>query len=599
MMMVVIVNIMKLPISLVIITLNEENNIARCIRSASFASEVIVVDSGSQDNTCEIARSLGAKVMHKAWMGFGPQKAWASEQTQYDWILSLDADEALSNELQNEIIQLFATAGSSFDDPKLDPKIGFELPRLSYHMGRWIRHGGWYPDYQLRLYNRRHSHWPESHIHERISSPVVQRLKCDLQHFVFKNISHQVVTNDRYSGLLAEKDLNSGKKFSVWRMLTKPVSKFFECYFLKMGFLDGMPGFVIAISAAYSIFLRIVKNWEIEMGRKDKSNSVILKSFILFTVLSLVLFGFSTPALAKKKSTSKAKFPIVQWVQGDAVEIEDVIRVENKAPMHELKEVPLRAKNILRDSVYLKVKDKSELRLILSQDAKTKQQARLILHENAEVKIPAIAWEDGRILELEIIKGSVSYVCVSDCSLRIVTPLSNIVLPAGEYRWHMDTLKPSVRLSVYHSDQEIVFKGLERDESVKLNAGQFSEFVGVLEDENISYDILLRGRRVAKGKLLAVASIAKDELNDWQQDQKKYLMKVAAEKKGSRKPSQICEKPLAELNQCMWQLDLSDKKCYRSRCNANGEWVERNPVEAPSSLSKPCGSVPQVLKCDY
>lgn len=251
---------MKIPISLVVITLNEEHNIERCIRSVPFASEVLVIDSGSKDSTCEIARFLGAHVIHKSWLGFGPQKKFATSQAQNDWILSLDADEALSPELAREIMDRFSA---------LDPRKGYEMPRKSWHLGRWILHGGWYPDYQLRLYNRQHSNWPDSPIHERVQAPEVERLKSPIHHFVFNSLSDQVATNDRYSGLLAKKDFEAGKKFSFLKLVFKPWTKFIECYFLKRGFLDGLPGLIIAVSAAYSIFLRWSKIWELEM-KKDR-----------------------------------------------------------------------------------------------------------------------------------------------------------------------------------------------------------------------------------------------------------------------------------------------------------------------------------------
>jgi glycosyltransferase involved in cell wall biosynthesis len=252
---------MKLPISLVIITLNEENNIERCVRSAAFCSEVLVVDSESKDRTCEIAQSLGARVLQKSWLGFGPQKRWASSQVQNDWILSLDADEALSPELAEEIQKRFS---------EFQAETAYEMPRKSFHLGRWIEHGGWYPDYQSRLYNRKFSNWPESQIHERIEAAKVERLNSPILHYVFQNLSHQVRTNDRYSGLLAEKDVASGKRFSMVKLVFKPFSKFFECYFLKLGFLDGLPGFLIAISAAYSMFLRWAKIWEVQKRKENR-----------------------------------------------------------------------------------------------------------------------------------------------------------------------------------------------------------------------------------------------------------------------------------------------------------------------------------------
>lgn len=251
----------KLPLSLVVITLNEERNIERCLRSVPFAADVVVVDSGSQDRTREIASSLGARVLRREWQGFGPQKKYATEQASQDWILSLDADEALSPELVREIQTRFAS---------LNPEVGYEIPRKSWHLGRWIRHGGWYPDYQLRLYNRKFSQWPDAQIHERVQAPRVERFATPLLHYVFQDLADQVATNNRYSGLLAQKDYAAGKKFSLLKLLIKPATKFFETYFLKLGFLDGRAGFLISISAAYSIFLRWAKIGELQSREGEK-----------------------------------------------------------------------------------------------------------------------------------------------------------------------------------------------------------------------------------------------------------------------------------------------------------------------------------------
>lgn len=244
----------KLPISLVIITLNEQSNIQRCIASAPFVDEVVVVDSGSHDATCKIAEKLGARVIHHDWEGFGPQKNFAASVAKNDWILSLDADEELSFEACQEISKRYSL---------LREGVGYQFPRISRYMNRWIRHGGWYPDLQLRLYNKKFSQWSQTQIHEKVQASVVENFKSNIRHHVFASISEHVETNNRYSSLLAKVDFEKGKRFSYLRMLIKPHVKFFETYVLKLGFLDGLPGFVIAVGAAYSIFLRILKTREI------------------------------------------------------------------------------------------------------------------------------------------------------------------------------------------------------------------------------------------------------------------------------------------------------------------------------------------------
>ena len=251
---------LQLPMSLVVITLNEEANIERCLKSVPFAAEIIVVDSFSTDRTVEIAQKCGARVIQEKWRGFGAQKAFAAQAARHDWILSLDADEALSPELAQELQQKFT---------QLDPVAGYRLPRLSYHLGRWIRHGGWYPDYQLRLFNKKFAQWNTAELHEKVEVKKALDLQSNLLHWVFKDISDQVKTNDRYSSLGADALYEKGKRFSLVKLVAKPISKFLETYFWKLGFLDGIAGFVISVGAAYSVFLRWSKLWEVERKPRD------------------------------------------------------------------------------------------------------------------------------------------------------------------------------------------------------------------------------------------------------------------------------------------------------------------------------------------
>lgn len=253
----------KIPLSLVIITLNEEDHIERCIRSAPFVDDVIVVDSFSTDRTVEIAEKCGARVIQQKWPGYGPQKAFATSQAKNPWILSLDADEALSPDLANEIVQSFSN---------FDPEAGYLVPRKSFHLGQWIHHGGWYPDYQLRLFNKDHSNWNSATLHEKVEVKRHLKLKHDLLHWVFEDLSDQVITNDKYSSLGAQAWFAQGKSFSLFKLLTKPLTKFIETYFFKLGFRDGLPGFIISVGAAYSVFLKFAKLWELERVQKQKSS---------------------------------------------------------------------------------------------------------------------------------------------------------------------------------------------------------------------------------------------------------------------------------------------------------------------------------------
>ncbi len=255
----------KTQLSLAIICLNEAAMIERCIRSVPFATDVVVLDSGSTDGTREIAAALGARVFDEEWRGFRAQKQRATDLCKNDWVLSLDADESLSENSIREISMLFSR-------PLVNE--GYEFPRLSWTMGRWIRHGGWYPDWQLRLFNRKLANWQGGeHVHERVSAANVGRLKEPIQHFPFENLAEQVATNNRYSGLGASELQTRGVRFSCLKLVFKPISKFLETYILKRGFSDGFPGFIISVGAAYSVFLKFAKLWELERAAHSVSQS--------------------------------------------------------------------------------------------------------------------------------------------------------------------------------------------------------------------------------------------------------------------------------------------------------------------------------------
>jgi glycosyltransferase involved in cell wall biosynthesis len=255
------------PLSVTIITLNEEKNITRAIESVrGFAQEILVVDSGSTDQTAALARHLGARVLSNPWRGFGQQKNFAQQQATHDWVLNIDADEEVSPELAIEIQQaLDKDEGSQIN--------GYSVPRLSRYLGRWIRHGGWYPNRLVRLSNRKHSNWSEPEVHEEnIVSGAVRPLRHDLLHYPFKDIRDQIHTNLRFSLLGSKQLLKRGKKRSVGMLLIKPVGKFLETYVVKQGFRDGIAGFIISVNAAHSIFLKYAYLFEEEARGGESSH---------------------------------------------------------------------------------------------------------------------------------------------------------------------------------------------------------------------------------------------------------------------------------------------------------------------------------------
>jgi glycosyltransferase involved in cell wall biosynthesis len=263
---------MKLPISLVVITLNEEKNLARCLASASFCNDIVVLDSESIDQTKKVAESCGARVFTESWRGFGVQKQRAVELAAHEWVLCLDADEVLSPALSQEIQNKFTS---------LQAEVAYQIPRKSFYLGRWILHGGWYPDYQLRLFHRKHWQWDAAEIHEKVrpqegaESAGVKMFSSDIEHYVFQDVAHHVATNNRYSSLQAEQYRIQGGRFSLMKLIVKPASKFLECYIWKLGFLDGLAGFVIAIGAAYSVFIRWAKIWQMSQNSAQAEQKLL------------------------------------------------------------------------------------------------------------------------------------------------------------------------------------------------------------------------------------------------------------------------------------------------------------------------------------
>lgn len=251
-------------ISAVIIAFNEEANIAAAIESVSWADEVIVVDSESTDQTREIAAEFGARVLARKWTGFSDQKQFAVDQARNDWILSLDADERVSIELKDEILKL--------DLEKAD---GFRIPRLSFYMGRAIRHSGWYPDRQLRLFDRTKGKWKKVRIHESVEMKSGTRLgdlNHDILHFSVNNASHHHrMIGERYAPLAAEQMFQDGRRTSLLKIASAGPAGFFRAYVLKLGVLDGLPGLAIAAFAGHHAFLKHLLLWEIQAANEKKA----------------------------------------------------------------------------------------------------------------------------------------------------------------------------------------------------------------------------------------------------------------------------------------------------------------------------------------
>jgi glycosyltransferase involved in cell wall biosynthesis len=231
--------------------MNEADRIGECLRSADFADEWIVVDSHSTDATREIAAAFGARVIERDWAGWVEQKNFAVEQASHDWVLCLDADERLSPELRRSI-----EAALERDDDTA----GFEFARLTRYMGRWIRHGGWYPDWKLRLFRRSSGRFEGRNPHDRVRvNGRVERLAGDILHDPFRSLSDHIRTIDRYTTVAAEEKHARGVRANLVDLTLRPWGKFVRMYLFKRGLLDGLPGFVVAITGAFYVFLKYAK----------------------------------------------------------------------------------------------------------------------------------------------------------------------------------------------------------------------------------------------------------------------------------------------------------------------------------------------------
>jgi len=241
-------------LSVVVITLNEEDNIRECLASVSWADEIIVVDAGSEDKTVTIAREFTDHVVLRAWDGFAGQKNFGIERATGDWILSVDADEQVEPALRDEIRAVIAAP---------DASAGYRLARRNIMWGRWIRHGRLYPDWQLRLFRRGSGRFVDRAVHESVQvDGAVGRLREPLVHRSYRDVGDFLRRADRYSTLAAEEWMQSGRPFRASTLLTAPLGRFLGMYVVHRGFLDGTRGFLLAALYAYYVFVRSAKIWE-------------------------------------------------------------------------------------------------------------------------------------------------------------------------------------------------------------------------------------------------------------------------------------------------------------------------------------------------
>lgn len=247
-------------ISVAMIVKNEEKDLALCLETVKdWVDEIVILDSGSTDNTKAIALNYGAKFYENThWQGFGKQRQIAQQYVTSDYVLWLDADERVSPTLRASIQQAVAQNAEN---------TVFKLPRVSEVFGREIRHSGWYPDYVVRLYRTDYAGYDDSLVHEKVIYPShtrVEKLKGDLQHFTYKSIYHYLVKSAGYAKAWADQHQAKGKKATLWQGTSHAIGCFVKMYILKAGFLDGKQGFLLAVLSAHSTFVKYAELWERE-----------------------------------------------------------------------------------------------------------------------------------------------------------------------------------------------------------------------------------------------------------------------------------------------------------------------------------------------
>ena len=250
-------------VSVTIITRDEAAHIAAAIDSAAWADEILVIDSGSRDDTVAIARAKGVRVEHRDWSGWIDQKNYAASLAANDWIFSLDADERITPPLANEVRA----------ELQAEPRFhGYRVPRVTFHLGRWMRTTDFYPDFQTRLYDRRAATWRGMYVHESVAvnGPVGQ-LTHELEHYSYRDLRDHLDRINAYTSLAARQMHESGRRVGPFDLLVHPPAAFLRNYVLRRGFLDGTAGLTLSLVNAYSVFLKFAKLWELQGNPKSQT----------------------------------------------------------------------------------------------------------------------------------------------------------------------------------------------------------------------------------------------------------------------------------------------------------------------------------------
>ena len=249
------------PLSVAIITLNAASQLEACLQSARFADEIVVVDSGSSDGTQALAERNGARVIDQAWLGFGPQKQFAVNAARHDWVLCLDADERVTPELQTAIESALTQPANG----------AYRFARCNRFLGRYLKHGEGYPDWSLRLFDRRQARWSDDAVHEKVvSNGPIGTLQGDLLHDSAETLAAYLTKQNRYTTLAADMALQAGKRASFGRIAFSPIVRFIKFYLVRQGFRDGLPGLIHIAIGCMNSFVKYAK-----MLERQKSDAAL------------------------------------------------------------------------------------------------------------------------------------------------------------------------------------------------------------------------------------------------------------------------------------------------------------------------------------
>jgi len=247
-------------LSVIVITKNEERNIAACLDSVRWADEILIVDACSEDHTVDIARRYTDRVLVKPWAGYGPQKNFAIDQATSDWILILDADERVPDALKSEVLAVIRPTAAG-------GPVGYEIPRKNFFYGAWVKGGGLYPDYQQRLFRRGAGRYDDTMVHERLElRGEVRRLKAPMDHLSMPTIGHHVRKIRNYTTLAAREKLKRTSRVTGIRIATHHLGTICKSYFLRKGYRDGVRGLVVCLFAGMYTFVKYAKAWEAQAG---------------------------------------------------------------------------------------------------------------------------------------------------------------------------------------------------------------------------------------------------------------------------------------------------------------------------------------------